>query len=82
MSESPELSVVMPCLNESDTIGICVEKAFRAIRETGIDGEVVVADQQAAWYRTIVLQPKRIHFRSRDHITGRMISGRPLSMKS
>ena len=44
MSENPELSVVMPCLNESDTIGICVEKAFRAIRETGIDGEVVVAD--------------------------------------
>ena len=44
MSENPELSVVMPCLNESDTIGICVEKANRAIRAMGIDGEVVVAD--------------------------------------
>jgi glycosyltransferase involved in cell wall biosynthesis len=44
MSESVELSVVMPCLNESDTIGICVEKAIRAMREAGIDGEVVVAD--------------------------------------
>jgi glycosyltransferase involved in cell wall biosynthesis len=39
-----ELSVVMPCLNEADTIGTCVEKACRAIREHGIDGEVIVAD--------------------------------------
>ena len=30
MSELPELSVVMPCLNEADTVGICVEKAVRA----------------------------------------------------
>jgi glycosyltransferase involved in cell wall biosynthesis len=39
-----ELSVVMPCLNEADTIGTCVEKACRAIREHGISGEVIVAD--------------------------------------
>src|SRR5215217_4447865 len=39
-----ELSVVMPCLNEADTIGICVGKAIRAMREAGIDGEVIVAD--------------------------------------
>jgi glycosyltransferase involved in cell wall biosynthesis len=39
-----ELSVVMPCLNEADTIGTCVEKALRAIREHGIVGEVIVAD--------------------------------------
>ncbi len=44
MSDDLELSVVMPCLNESDTIGICVEKAFRAMQESGIRGEVVVAD--------------------------------------
>jgi len=39
-----ELSVVIPCLNEAQTLGGCVEKAQRAIRENGIDGEVVVAD--------------------------------------
>ena len=44
MSESPELSVVMPCLNEADTVGICVEKAVRAMREHGIQGEIVLAD--------------------------------------
>jgi glycosyltransferase involved in cell wall biosynthesis len=40
----PEVSVVMPCLNEADTIGICIEKALRALRENHISGEVIVAD--------------------------------------
>lgn len=39
-----ELSVVMPCLNEADTVEICVEKAVMAMSEAGIDGEVVIAD--------------------------------------
>jgi glycosyltransferase involved in cell wall biosynthesis len=39
-----ELSIVMPCLNEADTVASCVEKALRAIREPGIAGEVIVAD--------------------------------------
>src|SRR5215471_18739597 len=39
-----EVSVVMPCLNEADTIGICIEKALRALRENHISGEVIVAD--------------------------------------
>lgn len=39
-----QLSVVMPCLNEADTVGVCVEKAMRAMRQADIDGEVVVAD--------------------------------------
>ncbi len=39
-----ELSVVMPCLNEADTIRTCVEKANRAMEVAGIVGEVVIAD--------------------------------------
>ncbi len=39
-----ELSVVLPCLNEADTIGTCVAKAMHAMREHGIDGEVIVSD--------------------------------------
>jgi glycosyltransferase involved in cell wall biosynthesis len=42
--EEIELSVVMPCLNESATVAACVSKALGAIREHGIKGEVVVAD--------------------------------------
>lgn len=39
-----ELTVVMPCLNEAETVAACVTKAVRFIAEHGIDGEVVVAD--------------------------------------
>ncbi|MEM6798597.1 MAG: glycosyltransferase family 2 protein [Planctomycetota bacterium] len=34
----------MPCLNEADTLATCIEKAQRAIRDAGIAGEVLVAD--------------------------------------
>jgi glycosyltransferase involved in cell wall biosynthesis len=39
-----EVSVVIPCLNEAETLGICLEKALRALKEQRIDGEVIVAD--------------------------------------
>ena len=38
------VSVLMPCLNEEKTIGLCVEKAACFLRENGIPGEVLVAD--------------------------------------
>ena len=43
-SEQVELSVVMPCLNEADTLAICIDKALTSMREHNIKGEVVVAD--------------------------------------
>ena len=39
-----ELSVVMPCLNERETVAICVRKAIVALKDAGISGEVIVAD--------------------------------------
>src|SRR5687767_6496016 len=39
-----EVSVVMPCLNEADTLAVCIEKAQRALTERGISGEIVIAD--------------------------------------
>ena len=39
-----ELSIVMPCLNEAETIGRCVEKAQRFLRTARVVGEVIVAD--------------------------------------
>ena len=41
---SVEVSVVMPCLNEADTLAVCVEKAWQGLREIGAHGEVIVAD--------------------------------------
>ncbi|MGH3248833.1 MAG: glycosyltransferase family 2 protein [Trebonia sp.] len=39
-----ELTVVIPCLNEAETVATCVGKAVRFIADSGISGEVVVAD--------------------------------------
>src|SRR5437016_950459 len=39
-----DVSVVIPCLNEANSLGICVEKAQKAFAEAGLRGEVVVAD--------------------------------------
>ena len=41
---SPEISIVMPCLNEADTLATCIQKAQHALREAHIDGEIIVAD--------------------------------------
>ena len=43
-TDSLELSVVMPCLNEADTLEACVSKALACLDREGIAGEVIVAD--------------------------------------
>lgn len=40
----PEISVIIPCLDEEATVGRCVSKAVEAIRRLGVDGEVIVVD--------------------------------------
>ena len=44
MSQEPLVSVVMPCLNEEEAIGPCIEKIQRTFAAAGIDGEIVVCD--------------------------------------
>lgn len=39
-----ELSIVMPCLNEAETVGICVRKAKTFLQKHDVRGEVIVAD--------------------------------------
>jgi glycosyltransferase involved in cell wall biosynthesis len=39
-----ELSIVMPCLDEAETIGACIEKAISWVRAHGVDAEIIVAD--------------------------------------
>lgn len=43
-TKDPELSIVLPCLNEVETVGECVRAARRALAAHGIEGEVLVAD--------------------------------------
>ena len=39
-----EVSVVIPCLNEADTLETCIQKASRSLSEAGIRHEIIVAD--------------------------------------
>jgi len=39
-----ELSIVMPCLNEAETLEVCIQKARGFMEQHGIDGEVIIAD--------------------------------------
>jgi Glycosyl transferase family 2 len=41
---TPELTILMPCLNEAETLGICIGKAQSYLEESGISGEVLIAD--------------------------------------
>jgi glycosyltransferase involved in cell wall biosynthesis len=43
-SDAVELSVVMPCLNEAETLGQCIAKAHKGIQHAGVRGEIVIAD--------------------------------------
>ena len=39
-----DLTILMPCLNEAETLAICVRQAVAAIRDANVNGEVLVAD--------------------------------------
>lgn len=39
-----ELTILMPCLNEAETIATCINKARKFLDRTGVSGEVLVAD--------------------------------------
>src|SRR6266487_4075791 len=44
MTDAIDLSIVMPCLNEAETLGGCIEKARLGIERSGVRGEILVAD--------------------------------------
>jgi glycosyltransferase involved in cell wall biosynthesis len=43
-SDPVDVSVVIPCLNEVNSLAFCIDKATDAIRKAGLSGEVIVAD--------------------------------------
>jgi len=42
-----DVSVVMPCLNEEKTVGICIQKAKKVFKELGLKGEIIVSDNNS-----------------------------------
>ncbi|PWI31335.1 dolichol-P-glucose synthetase [Flavobacteriaceae bacterium LYZ1037] len=44
MEKKLELSIVMPCLNEAETLAICIIKATRFLETNNVEGEIIIAD--------------------------------------
>jgi hypothetical protein len=42
--QAVDVSVVIPCLNEANSLALCIDKAVGAMRKAGLAGEVIVAD--------------------------------------
>ena len=43
-STTPEITLVMPCLNEARSLAACIGEASAAMTQAGISGEIVIAD--------------------------------------
>ncbi len=43
-TEPVELTILMPCLNEAETLAVCIDKANGYLAESGVHGEVLIAD--------------------------------------
>jgi glycosyltransferase involved in cell wall biosynthesis len=48
VEEVCDLSVVLPCLDEAETLATCITKAQQAMKQLAVDGEVIVADNGSA----------------------------------
>lgn len=44
MPEPVDLTILMPCLNEAETLARCIEKAKAGIKNSGVRGEILIAD--------------------------------------
>ena len=44
MNQTVELTILMPCLNEAETIARCIESAKRGLQNAGVPGEILIAD--------------------------------------
>ena len=44
MNNGCELTIVMPCLNEAETLATCIKKAHLGLERAGVNGEVLIAD--------------------------------------
>ena len=52
------LSIVMPCLNEEKTIGICIDKAKNFLKKAKLSGEIIIADNGSTDDSTMIATAK------------------------
>lgn len=44
IDKNPQLSIILPCLNEEQALGACLEKIKKVIQESNLDAEIIVVD--------------------------------------
>ncbi|VVB85291.1 Glycosyltransferase AglJ [uncultured archaeon] len=44
MMNEPQVSVIIPCMNEEKTIGTCIRKVWSSLDQEGLEGEIIVSD--------------------------------------
>ena len=70
-TETMELSIVLPCLNEERTVGKCVAQAADFLKREGLRGEIVVADNGSTdCSREVALENGARWWRSKREATG------------
>lgn len=50
---TPLVSVIIPCMNEEKTIGICIQKALSTLKRESLEGEIIVSDSSTDRSREI-----------------------------
>lgn len=52
----PLVSIIIPCMNEEKTIGVCIKKALSALEREGYDGEIIISDNSTDTSRDIAMK--------------------------
>ena len=53
ITNTPIVSIIIPCMNEENTIGICIQKAISTLKREGLEGEIIVSDSSTDRSREI-----------------------------
>ncbi|MBN1872566.1 MAG: glycosyltransferase family 2 protein, partial [Candidatus Omnitrophica bacterium] len=43
-NKEPEISIILPCLNEEESLGLCLDKIREVVAKNGLDVEIIVVD--------------------------------------
>jgi len=72
MMSQPLVSIIIPCMNEENTIEICIKKALSTLLQEGLVGEIIVSDNSTdnskniaeklglSWDDALFIDPKKI----------------------
>ncbi|HMB45207.1 MAG TPA: glycosyltransferase family 2 protein, partial [Candidatus Methanoperedens sp.] len=52
----PLVSIIIPCMNEEKTIGVCIKKALSTLEREGYEGEIIISDNSTDTSRDIAMK--------------------------